>query len=62
MPLLHCHIGLFDALVLVGKIIVWSIDGCTIKNIIQVLRWSAYGGEPCKDSKNLDISILGLDG
>ncbi|KAL2339145.1 hypothetical protein Fmac_013591 [Flemingia macrophylla] len=131
IPVLHWRVGLLTVLILVGMIVVWSIDGCTVKNIIQawryqqdylavrsqtpsftlplhnltltgldqknhssfvyeklgkesllvegqsswvssklepnftsnlIARWSARGGEPCKDSKAVEISIPGLDG
>ncbi|KAG5011220.1 hypothetical protein JHK87_019735 [Glycine soja] len=120
IPMLHWRVGLLTALVMVGMVVVWSIDGCTVKNIIQawryqqdylavrshtpnltfaspyspvnftvygkkpllvkghaswvsselepnltsnlIARWSARGGEPCKDSKAVEIAIPGLDG
>ncbi|OIW19769.1 hypothetical protein TanjilG_27308 [Lupinus angustifolius] len=107
IPLLHWHVGLLSAFVLVGMVVVWSIDGCTVKsshvtllhqnqtnnktilvsqNHVKPLvlkgnysswisselepnltsnflaRWLAHGGEPCKDSKAVNISIPGLDG
>ncbi|XP_057419237.1 uncharacterized protein LOC130713491 [Lotus japonicus] len=124
IPVLHWRVGLLTALVLVGMVLVWSIDGCTVKTFIQLwryrqdyqnspfvspydpvssdqsqsnteklgkssiksllvkghssswvsselepnltsnllARWSARGGEPCKDSKTVEIAIPGLDG
>ncbi|TKY54049.1 hypothetical protein E2542_SST18455 [Spatholobus suberectus] len=135
IPMLHWRAGLLTALVLVGMVVVWSIDGCTVKTIIQawryqqdylavrshtpnftlphhilpfsldqknhsspvnfttvyeklgkksllveghsswvsselepnftsnlIVRWSARGGEPCKDSKTVEIAIPGLNG
>ncbi|KAF1887438.1 hypothetical protein Lal_00041040 [Lupinus albus] len=131
IPLLHWHVGLLSAFVLVGMVVVWSIDGSTVQSIqglryhqdyvyssnftfvepynnnrvtllhhnqtnnkaisdsqnpIKPLvlkgnysswisselepnltskflaRWSADGGEPCKGSKAVNISIPDLDG
>nr|KYP58185.1 hypothetical protein KK1_004478 [Cajanus cajan] len=39
IPMLHWRVGLLTALVLVGMVVVWSIDGCTVKNIIQAWRY-----------------------
>lgn len=142
IPMHQWRIGLLTVLVLFGMFIVWSIDGCTVKNVFQGLRyrrshylahvspptfnlshqdlfpisledqnqpnnthvsvnvtlaqkldknpesfdlvqnnvatwvqselelnltsnllarWLAKGGEPCKDSKTVEISIHGLD-
>lgn len=142
IPMHQWRIGLLTVLVLFGMFIVWSIDGCTVKNVFQGLRyrrshylahvspptfnlshqdlfpinledknqpnnthvsvnvtlaqkldknlesidlvknnvatwvqselelnltsnllarWLAKGGEPCKDSKTVEISIPGLD-
>ncbi|KAJ1405626.1 Immunoglobulin-like fold [Sesbania bispinosa] len=71
IPILQWRVGLLTALAFVGMVLVWSIDGCTVKNVIQAwryrqdylaVRWSAHGGEPCKDSKTVEIAIPGLDG
>jgi hypothetical protein len=139
IPILQWRVGLLTVFVLFGMFIVWSIDGCTVKNVFQALRyrrshylphsspnftlshqklfpisldqnqpnkthvsvnvtlaeklgnnsksydlvngggtwvsselevnltsnllarWLARGGEPCKDSKTVEISIPGLD-
>jgi len=39
IPMLHWRVGLLTALVLVGMVVIWSIDGCTIKSIIQAWRY-----------------------
>ncbi|KAE8686722.1 SNARE associated Golgi protein family isoform 1 [Hibiscus syriacus] len=64
VPVHHGVLGLLTTLVLVGMVVVWSIDGCTIKanftaNLLS--RWLAKGGEPCKDSETVGIKIPGLD-
>ncbi|TYH53019.1 hypothetical protein ES332_D09G068900v1 [Gossypium tomentosum] len=136
VPVHQWRLGLLTALVLVGMVVVWSIDGCTIKTFVQswqfkqdyitlkvnsfaninqthqnfshslrnitlnptlntthfpflnvnssletkksslnwvsaelennftanlLSRWLAEGGEPCKDSKTVEIKIPGLD-
>ncbi|MED6132372.1 hypothetical protein PIB30_018395 [Stylosanthes scabra] len=130
IPIHQWRVGLLTALVLFGMVLVWSIDGCTVKNLIHtwslrqdyhlsavrvhspnfthsnrnllpsryvptsldrkahlgsqdqdpvtatwisselepnltsnlLAHWSAHGGEPCKDSKTVEIAIPGLDG
>ncbi|KAI9114913.1 hypothetical protein K1719_013926 [Acacia pycnantha] len=37
-PILHWRYGLLTALVMVGMVVVWSIDACTIRNFIQAWR------------------------
>ncbi|PPS17109.1 hypothetical protein GOBAR_AA03472 [Gossypium barbadense] len=136
VPVHQWRLGLLTALVLVGMVVVWSIDGCTIKTFVQswqfkqdyitlkvnsfaninqahqnfshslrnltlnptlntthfpflnvnssletkksslnwvsaelennftanlLSRWLAEGGEPCKDSKTVEIKIPGLE-
>lgn len=115
--ILHWRFGLLTSLVMVGMVVVWSIDGCTVKNFIEawrsrqespsvrilfpnepvsaknsenlyqipkgslvkgqlswisselepnltlnlLARWTAHGGEPCRDSKTVQIAVPGLD-
>ncbi|KAG2727402.1 hypothetical protein I3843_01G151300 [Carya illinoinensis] len=37
-PLLHWRFGVLTALVFVGMVVVWSIDGCTIKSFLEAWR------------------------
>lgn len=37
-PLLHWRFGLLTALVFVGMVVVWSIDGCTINSFLEAWR------------------------
>ncbi|XP_027338475.1 uncharacterized protein LOC113852420 [Abrus precatorius] len=38
-PILNWRFGLLTLLVLVGMVVVWSIDGCTVRNIIEAWRY-----------------------
>ncbi|KAF5452457.1 hypothetical protein F2P56_027453 [Juglans regia] len=38
-PLRHWRFGVLTALVVVGMVIVWSVDGCTIKSFLEVWRF-----------------------
>ena len=37
-PLLHWRFGLLTAFVFVGMVVVWSVDGCTIKSFLEAWR------------------------
>ncbi|QCD79882.1 uncharacterized protein LOC114179439 [Vigna unguiculata] len=39
IPMLHWRVGLLTALVLLGMVVVWSIDGCTVRSIFQAWRY-----------------------
>ncbi|KAI4345566.1 hypothetical protein L6164_012674 [Bauhinia variegata] len=39
VPVRHLRFGLLTALVLVAMVLVWSIDGCTVKNFIGAWRF-----------------------
>ncbi|XP_028759949.1 uncharacterized protein LOC114731037 [Neltuma alba] len=49
-PILHWRFGLLTALVLVGMVVVWSVDACTIKNFIQA--WRSRQDLPFVTAKN----------
>jgi hypothetical protein len=37
-PLLHWRFGVLTALVFVGMVVVWSVDGCTIKSFLEAWK------------------------
>ncbi|XP_030507240.2 uncharacterized protein LOC115722227 [Cannabis sativa] len=37
-PLLHWRFGLLTSLVLVGMVVVWSIDGCTVRTFLEAWK------------------------
>lgn len=39
IPIIHWRVGLLTVLVLVGMVLVWSIDGCTVKHFIEAWRY-----------------------
>ncbi|KAE9602035.1 hypothetical protein Lalb_Chr13g0304091 [Lupinus albus] len=55
IPLLHWHVGLLSAFVLVGMVVVWSIDGSTVQSI----QGESWKSRPLvKDFGNGSYSIL----